>query len=314
MLIFRPVNLSTDLPVMARLFSTTRPEPVTVEQIRDWWQPRKDEIRLTIMALNGQGQIIGLSDVQRDTWMRPGHFWLNVIVAPKWQNQGIGAQLFKDGAVFARSKGASHLESNVRENDPGSLRFAEQRGYITEHHSFESSLDLASFDESRFTGVNDRVSAAGFRFFSLADSGPLTETSKHKLYKLNRSTALDNPGNDRTFPTFDGFSKNVFEASWFRADTQLLAAQDDDWVGLSAIAIYPEENYAYNAFTGVLLEYRGKGLALVLKLHAIQLARKLGATYIRTNNDSQNAPMLAVNRKLGYQSEPGIYHLLSSLE
>jgi hypothetical protein len=26
---------------------------------------------------------------------------------------------------------------------------------------------------------------------------------------------------------------------------------------------------------------------------------------MRTNNDSENAPMLAVNRKLGYRPEPG---------
>ena len=36
--------------------------------------------------------------------------------------------------------------------------------------------------------------------------------------------------------------------------------------------------------------------------------------YIRTNNDSNNAPMLAVNRKLGYKSEPGLYRLLCELE
>jgi hypothetical protein len=30
----------------------------------------------------------------------------------------------------------------------------------------------------------------------------------------------------------------------------------------------------------------------------------IGARYPRTNNDSQNAPMLVVNRKLGYRPEP----------
>ena len=120
--------------------------------------------------------------------------------------------------------------------------------------------------------------------------------------------------NHRTFPGYETFSKNVFDAFWFRADTQLLAGHGDHWVGLSAIAFYPEDNYAFNAFTGVLPEYRGRGLATVLKLHAIRLARKLGARYIRTSNDSQNAPMLAVNRKLGYKPEPGFYQLICRLE
>jgi hypothetical protein len=33
------------------------------------------------------------------------------------------------------------------------------------------------------------------------------------------------------------------------------------------------------------------------------------ARAIRTNNVSRNMPMLAINRKLGYQSQPGWYHL-----
>jgi len=48
----RTVNLQTDLPDLARLYTSTRPEIVTEEQIRDWWQVKPDEIRLTGVALN----------------------------------------------------------------------------------------------------------------------------------------------------------------------------------------------------------------------------------------------------------------------
>jgi GNAT superfamily N-acetyltransferase len=85
-------------------------------------------------------------------------------------------------------------------------------------------------------------------------------------------------------------------------------------VGLSAIGIYPADNHAYNAFTGVLREYRGRGLAQALKLQTILLAKREGVRYVRTNNDSKNAPMLAVNRKLGYMPEPGYYELLCVLD
>jgi hypothetical protein len=48
-------------------------------------------------------------------------------------------------------------------------------------------------------------------------------------------------------------------------------------------------------------------VAQALKLLAIRCARRYGAVYIRTHNDSENAPMLAINRKLGYQPQPGLY-------
>ncbi len=62
--------------------------------------------------------------------------------------------------------------------------------------------------------------------------------------------------------------------------------------------------------TGVERAYRGRHIALALKLLGIRYAKARGALTIRTNNDSQNVPMLAVNRKLGYRPEPGIYRLI----
>ena len=51
--------------------------------------------------------------------------------------------------------------------------------------------------------------------------------------------------------------------------------------------------------------YRGRGLALALKLLAIDFCRRSGARTLHTHNDSENAPMLAVNRRLGYVPAPG---------
>ncbi len=44
-------------------------------------------------------------------------------------------------------------------------------------------------------------------------------------------------------------------------------------------------------------------------LAAIRYAQAQGAHTIRTNNDSLNAPMLAINEKLGYGPQPGKYLL-----
>lgn len=50
-----------------------------------------------------------------------------------------------------------------------------------------------------------------------------------------------------------------------------------------------------------------------MKTAAVRQARKLGTAYMRTNNDSTNAPMLAVNRQLGYQPASGVYLLLKKV-
>lgn len=82
---------------------------------------------------------------------------------------------------------------------------------------------------------------------------------------------------------------------------------------MTAAGYFPTNNYMYNMMTGVEPSYRGRHIALALKLLVIECARSYGAAYMRTNNDSENAPMLAVNHKLGYQLQPGRYLLTQSL-
>jgi GNAT superfamily N-acetyltransferase len=312
MVTFRPVNLSIDAADVARLYSYTVPEPITAEAVRDWWTVRVGEIRVTTLAFDEKCEVIGYWDVDRETWMKSGHFYVKVIVQPEVRGHGLGAQMFKDALCILEANGATHLKSSVRDMDVNSLRFAVKRGFRIEHHTFESTLDFTHFDERRFSDVVKRLHEDGFKFFSLAEAG-LTDENKHKLYDLNREAALDNPGNGGIFPDFYAFSKNVFEASWFRADAQIIASYGDQWVGLAAIGIYPADNHAYNTFTGVRADYRGRGLALALKLQTILLAKEEGVRYVRTHNDSKNRSMLAVNRKLGYRPEPGEYKLVCVL-
>lgn len=310
---FRPMKIQNDAAEMARLYSCTVVEPITTDTAREWWTLREGETRDTMLALDDNGRAVAYWDVDRETWMKPGTFYIKVVVAPESRGCGLGTRMFEDALQVAHAHGATLLESTVREADEASVRFVQKRGFQIVHHAFASTLDLASFDEHPFDDLMQRLRAEGFCFFSLAEAG-VTEEHKRRLYEVNRLSGLDNPGNDAVFPDFYAFSKNVFEAAWFRADTQILAAHGDEWVGLSAIGVYPENNYAYNAFTGVLREYRGRGLAQALKLQTILLARKEGVRYIRTDNDSNNAAMLAVNRKLGYKPEPGYYKIVCVLD
>jgi GNAT superfamily N-acetyltransferase len=62
-----------------------------------------------------------------------------------------------------------------------------------------------------------------------------------------------------------------------------------------------DETATADLFTGTLPEYRGRGLALAVKLASLRWAAARGVTRVFTSNDETNAPMLAVNRRLGYR-------------
>jgi GNAT superfamily N-acetyltransferase len=309
----RPLNLDTDAPRYAELLSITSPKPIAIGQVHEWEEhyPR-DGIRQRCVALDEQSVIVGYNNASHVPYMLPNSFWIDVTVLPDFRRRGIGEHLYDNAVEFATAQGATRLECEVRDYNPDWLRFAQTRGFQVDRHIFESTLDLATFDESRFAGVIESVQAQDIRFFTLADAGN-TEENQRKLYEVNKRNALDIPGSEGTFPRFEDFRQFVFQASWFRPQGQILAADGERWVGLSAVGYFANTNSAYNMHTGVLKEYRGRKIALALKLLAIRRSREWGAVYLRTNNDSQNAPILAINEKLGYKPQPGLFRCLKEL-
>ena len=100
----------------------------------------------------------------------------------------------------------------------------------------------------------------------------------------------------------------------YRCEGQLLAVSGEALIGFAAVNLFPENQDACNATTGVIREYRGRKIALALKVLAARYARQHGARTVRTDNDSRNAPILAINRRMGYQPQPGTYQLVCWLE
>lgn len=172
---------------------------------------------------------------------------------------------------------------------------------------------MKRFDETLYTSLIENLKDSGISFHTLADF-PQSQLIKQKLYEINSITALDIPGTSGTYMSFEDFDQWVCNAEWYRPDGQIIAADKDKWIGLSAVQLMPEINGAYNLMTGVLKSYRGRKIAQALKVMALSYARSHNANYMSTDNDSLNIPMLAINKKFGYVPEPGKYNLIKTLE
>lgn len=310
----RPLDLEIDADQYVELVNLIMPDPVTVERVREWARnfPR-DGIRQQMVALDENQCIVGCNETSRRPNMLPLSFFVEVIVLPNFRRRGIGTRLYDNAVEFARAHGGNRLICEARDHHPDYLQFAQARGFRIDRHIFESTLDLTTFDESHFAGVIETVQAQGIRFFTLAEVGN-TEENQRKLYEVNKRCALEIPGWEGEYPRFEDFRKNVFQASWFRAEGQNLAADGERWIGLGAVGYFAKTNSTYNMHTGVLKEYRGRKIALALKLQTIRRSREWSAAYLRTNNDSENAPILAINRKLGYKPQPGFFKCVKDLQ
>src|SRR5205823_14174037 len=143
-----------------------------------------------------------------------------LLVDPPARRQGIGTALYAALAAFLQEQGAARVDARIRDDEPDSLRFAEERGFRMAHHAFESILELERFDPTPFAGHVERLQAQGLRFFSFAETDRSLE-ARRRLYELNIETARDEPAQDPDWEwPFEQFTRDVFEASWFRPEVQ----------------------------------------------------------------------------------------------
>src|SRR6266568_9684841 len=86
----------------------------------------------------------------------------------------------------------------------------------------------------------------------------------------------------------------------------MIAKAGDKYVGMSTVwKAQKDPRGLYQGLTGVIREYRGRGIAVALKLKVIEFARNNKYEKVKTWNDSTNAPMLGINIKLGFKREVG---------
>ncbi|MGG6310398.1 GNAT family N-acetyltransferase [Paenibacillus macerans] len=321
----RKMRKPDDYAAAARLVNLVMSEPTTAERLQEedaqippGQLDYNEEGKLTgwdhpkWVAEDENQQVIGYAYVWRAPWTEPGNLLFTLIVQPESRGNGVGKALYEEIRQWAKDVKASRFIIYMRENDAASLAFAKHRGYVQERHTFESVLDLASFQGALLPDAIDEARRSGIEFVTLADE--TGETNERKLHELYRITHEDIPGYSESFPWFEEWKKWSIGQTGVRPEWIHIAKDGDRYVGVVTLLQNEQTKAMYHEYTGVLREYRGRHLALALKMLAIQTAQRCGVPYLRTHNDSMNRPMLRINRDLlGFRAEPGNYKMVLEL-
>ncbi len=210
--------------------------------------------------------------------------------------------------------GATTLVTEVWDDHPDALQFAERRGFAIERHTFQSVLNLDGVDPDRLLEAETLklLENGGVRFLTLADEPG--EESERKLYELYKETLSDIPGYMGEVPDIQEWRKWYLMPEGYAPERVIIAADGDDYVGVTNVLHNRQTNGMYHEYTGVKRSYRGRKIAQGLKIKAVLLAKERNAAYIRTDNDSMNAPILRINRNLGYKPLRGTYRMAAKLQ
>lgn len=312
----RPVDLDRDLGELAALFTLVQDDPSTEAELKDDYESCKERILCLNAAGDERGELLGFNWVTRDR-NQADKAYFYIIVKPARRGMGAGRMLYADAEGAARAAGIRQIEMNVRDTDPPSRAFVGRRGFSERTHSIAMQMNLDAFDDQPYDALISRLQDEGFEFTSMETLGN-DEESQRRLFRLNDTAAAETMGSDGShpWPSFEDFEHRVCEASWYNPAGQMVVidTRNGEWAAMSAITRFAGRDYAYNLFTGVDARYRGRKLGQAVKVLALRYARDvLGAHVVRTHHNTQNEPILAIDRKFGYTLLPGDYVMVKEL-
>jgi RimJ/RimL family protein N-acetyltransferase len=309
---YRDLDLPNDFAPLARLFTVEMQDPTTESGLREDYEKHKERILCLRVATSEQGEVQGFNWMTRDrNDGQQAYFY--VVVSREHRHQGIGSSLYQEIEEVSLASAIRELRATFPDTLPESRAFAENRGFTLISHSIGKRLELERLDLQPYLYLASELEKQGFEFTSMEALGN-TEADQQKLYLLNDVTSSQTMGfeGEHSWSSFEDFQQSVCQSDWYNPAGQMVVIEKatGKWVAMSAITRFEGQEEAYNLFTGVDEAYRGRKLAQAVKAQALLFARDvLGVKVVRTNHNTLNEPMIAIDRKLGYVQSPGSLYM-----
>jgi GNAT superfamily N-acetyltransferase len=304
--VLRPPRTPDDYPELARILTAAFPAwPITADELADGDRKRSPRrLHRKIVAELGEG-LAGYGFVEvPNVAAAPGRLRVRIIIDPRLLGQGIGATLHDAIEAEAIACGARELVTEAFADHPRADRFLRARGFREYHRRIDSTLLLAQVEPQRIARAidehTDRFFPAVIVIASYRQMVDACSEAPHRLYELFSTLWQDVPfGLSGTNLDFAAFVAEELADNNFLPAGTMVALSGDRWVGLAALS--RGTGYLLASMTGVVRDWRGRGLARWLKLHTIRYALDLGIAELRTVNDAINPAILALNRSLGFR-------------
>ncbi|MCX5067859.1 GNAT family N-acetyltransferase [Micromonospora lupini] len=217
-------------------------------------------------------------------------------VHPEHRRRGIGTALLTAATDYLRPLGIRRVRAMAQ---PDALPFARHHGYEPSREVRYSALDLdpaPALPES----------PPGVRLRPIADLDP------HLLYVADVASAADEPGDVPVdAKSYESWQYDVWDN--LGLDKAASTAVEVDGAVVAFSLVKRDGDRMWSDYTGSIPAYRGRGLARLAKTAALHRAAATGVRVAYTSNDEANAPMLAINARLGYRPVVSQWSCLAEL-
>jgi len=260
------------------------------------------------------GQMVAYAYYFEIAWAPPqGRYWCVIRVLPAYQRRGIGARLYTRLLDDLAQRGAAAMWLELDDTLTALAPALERRGFRELLHSWAFALDPRACDLAPFTTAYERL--GGLQISTLAADLARGADWLPPLHDLYVSVAGDVPIpiHPHPAPSPEWLAQQAIGLPESLPEAFIIVRDGRRYVGMSYLHADADPWRLFQRVTAVHPAYRGRGIALVLKLKTIEYALRHGCHEIRTAVESNNPGMLAINHKLGFAQREGLALLEKSL-
>ncbi|MEU0225115.1 GNAT family N-acetyltransferase [Streptomyces sp. NPDC006284] len=250
------------------------------------------DARSRSLVAEEDGEVIGTAQIGlvHDS-PEPGQAYLNIYVHPDRVRRGAGGLLVRTAEEHLATEGARKLFAWVLD-EPANLVFAQRHGYERRRSAHFLRLGLADG-----TLPPPPPLPAGVELRTAADFAD----DPRPMFELDAQTLVDEPSDvTMEFTDYEAWLAETWRHPLLNRELTSVAVADGRPVAFSVAHTDGGTRYA-SAMTGTVRAHRGRGLAKLTKTDSLRRARAAGYTEAFTGNDTDNGPMLAINKWLGYE-------------
>lgn len=304
---------AADYAAISEIASNARPDTSwTAAQLHEADRTRARHLEFGGFLAEVDGRAVGfVRYTQYADYFQPEKVVLFGAVLLDDRGQGIGGRLLEALEQHLPTLGVFQMQAQASEADAATLNFLRRRGFAQTWRRLEYRLDVREVDTRSLEALASKLKEQNIEvkaYPALAADSNRDEKLRALSWRLEQDVPYGEPLVELGL---EAFLRERLEPKAVLRDAFYIALAGETFIGMSSLWSYG--TYLETEFTGVLPDYRGRGVGTLLKLLGLNYAKRHGFPEIRTTNDAGNSAMRTLNEHLGFRAQPALLRLEKQL-
>jgi GNAT superfamily N-acetyltransferase len=231
----------------------------------------------------------------------PGRFWLDILVHPDFQRQGIGSRLMLEGLAHIQKFSGTHVEAQIRSDWAAHDKFYAK-------HGFERSTAWVKWwlKPDSFVHTNQAEIKSLAELEQPIDNTALLELINELRFAANQSEP------SKTY-TLEMLNRDVFGAMWFNPERFWVVFEQQNLVAASWVAGFKNDPTLFLEFLGVRESARSRGIGSAFVAKMVEVCRQDNFEGIEAHTHPDETITNIFLEHRGFEQRPGYLLVKKSL-